>query len=173
MFGRISMKTPICKICLNSEILCAGCQDKVDKGEVSLADIDLVRALNKLSDKYPVMDKIEFRKTMAAQNFMLVVVPKGMAGQFIGRRGIFIKELSDTLGKKIKVIEETPNTKEFVQRALFPARLLGVNVVYTSDKKEAYKVRVLRNDRNKILDKEALEGLFTSVLGGETTIAFE
>ena len=28
----ISMQTPICEVCLKSEILCNGCQDKLDKG---------------------------------------------------------------------------------------------------------------------------------------------
>ena len=111
--------------------------------------------------------------SMVVGGLFLVVVPKGTAGQLIGRGGQFIKKISSELCKNVKVVEETKDNKEIIQRVLFPARLLGVNVVYTASKKEAYKVRVAGVDRNKLVDQNSMEQLFKELLGGETSIVFE
>ena len=167
------MKAPICKICVSSDILCSGCQTKLDKGEVSQHAVEIARALSKLSERYSALDKTEFKKAIGVGDLTVVMVPKGTAGQFIGRGGVFIKELSSRLNKKIKVVEETTNNKELVQKILFPAKLLGVNVVYGPKKSEMYKIRIPKMDRNKVFNKEELETLFSELLEGETSIIFE
>ncbi len=167
------MKAPICKICQRSDILCAGCQAKLDNGEISLHDVEVARALAKLSDRYSAIEKTEFKKAFGIGNLTIIMVPKGMAGQMIGRRGIFIKELSKMLNKKIKIVEETPDNKELIQKVLFPAKLIGVNIVYGPNKTESYKVRVPKEDRNRVFDKELLEKFFSELLKGETSIIFE
>ncbi len=167
------MKAPICRVCVTSDILCTGCEDKLKQGIISQSDVELSRALVKLSERHPILERSEFKQTISFKEMLLVLVPKGMAGNFIGRKGTLIKEISDTLGqRRIKVVEETNNPKEFVQRILYPAHLLGVNVVY-SGKKQIFKVRISQSDRDRIYEKKALEDLFEKLLGSETNIIFE
>ncbi|HIJ98429.1 TPA: hypothetical protein H1005_00605 [archaeon] len=167
------MKAPICRVCVTSDILCTGCEDKLKQGNISQVDIDLARTLSKLAVQHPILEHSEFKSTISFKEMLLVLVPKGMAGNFIGRKGTLIKEISDTLGqRRIKVVEETNNPKELVQRILYPAQLLGVNVVY-SGKKQIFKVRISRADRQRIHEKESLEKLFEKLLGSETNIIFE
>lgn len=167
------MKGPICSVCINSDILCAGCEDKLKNGVISQGDVDLARALTKLVEKHPSLAHSEFKKTISHKDMFLVLVPKGMAGNFIGKRGIFIKELSEILGKlRIKIIEETSNPKELVQKILYPAQLLGVNVVYAGNR-EIFKVRVPLSDRAKIFNKDILEAMFAKLLEKEANIVFE
>ena len=163
----------ICKICKGSDILCSGCQQRLDAGEINEQDVHLARAISRLSERYPALSRADFKKTLNVKDLSVVIVPKGMAGQFIGKGGVFIKELSKDVGKRLKVVEETTNSKELVQKIIFPAKLLGVNVVYNSNKKESYRVRVPRTDRNKIYDQKVLEELFAGLLEGETSIIFE
>ncbi len=167
------MKAPICKVCVTSDILCAGCEDKVKQGEISQSDVDVARALIKLSDRYQILERSEFKQTISVGEMLLVLVPKGMAGNFIGRKGVLIKELSDLIGqKRVKIVEESSNPKDLVQQILYPAQLLGVNIVY-SGKKQLFKVRVPSADHIRIYEKEKLEGLFKKLLGSETNIVFE
>ena len=167
------MKAPICRVCVSSGILCTGCEDKIKQGIISQTDVDLARAIVKLSERYPILGRSEFNRTISIDEMLLVMVPKGMAGNFIGRKGAFIKELSSMLGqKRVKIVEESNNPKELVQRILYPAQLLGVNVVY-SGKKQVFKVRISKSDRERIYAKEKLEGFFEKILGGETSIIFE
>ena len=111
------MKAPICSVCISSDILCTGCEDKLKSGVISQGDIDLARTLIKLSETHPVLEHSEFKRTVSFKELFLVVVPKGMAGTFIGRKGALIKEISDQLGqRRVKVVEETPNPKDFVEK---------------------------------------------------------
>jgi len=168
------MNLPICHECLNSELLCPDCQEKLDSGEISQNEVDFSRSVARLSERYHSFEKAELVKTMHSGNISIVVVPKGTAGNFIGRRGIFIKELSSQLGKRVKVIEETKDVKDAIQNILFPARFLGINVMYASDGKEVYKVRVSKSDIKKIPEPKEFEAIFTELLDkGEARLVFE
>lgn len=167
------MKTPICNICQNSELLCSGCQKKLENGEISEHDVEVARVLYDLSEKFPVLKKAEFKNTIAIDNLTVIVVPKGTAGQMIGRGGVFVKELSSALDRKVKIVEETPNEKELVEKILFPAKLRGINVFYSPNQKKKYKVRVPKKDKRKVYKKEALEDLFSKILEKETRVVFE
>jgi transcription antitermination factor NusA-like protein len=167
------MKTPVCKVCLTSDILCTGCESKFKNGEISEGDILLARALVKLTETHPILEHTEFKRTLSHKDHFLVIVPKGMARNFIGKQGIFIKELGNILKtRRIKIIEETTNPRELVERVLYPANLLGVNVVY-SGKKPSYKVRVPNSDRMRIPDPRTLEELIEKLLNSKTAIVFE
>ena len=89
------MKTPICKICVSSDIMCSGCQAKLDKGEVSQHAVEVARALSKLSERFSALDKTEFKKAIGFEDLTIIMVPKGTAGQFIGRGGVFIKDINN------------------------------------------------------------------------------
>lgn len=167
------MKAPICSVCVSSDILCTGCEDKVKQGIISQHDVDLARAIIRLSAEHPSLEHSEFKQTIPFKDALLVIVPKGMASTFIGRQGFLIKEISNVLGKKrIKVVEETQRPKDFVEKVLYPAQLLGVNVVYDG-KKQQYKIRVAHSDRHKVYAQEELEVLFEKLLGAQTKIVFE
>jgi len=154
-------------------MLCPACESRLKSGEIAQSDIELARTLSVFKDKYPSLEKADFNKTHSVDDLVVVVVPKGSAGSFIGRRGTTIKDLSEHMKKKLKVVEETPDKKELVQRIVYPARLLGVNVLYNADKTESYKVRLSSMDKRRISDAESMKKLFSSLLGGEVSITFE
>lgn len=167
------MKAPICNVCLTSDILCTGCESRLKEGTVSEGDISFARALATLSEAHPILDTVEFKRTIEHAGMFLVVVPRGMLKNLIGRNGVFIKELSKILrAGKLKVVEETSNPRELISKIVYPANLLGVNVVYT-DKKQSYKVRIPNSDRGRIPDKKIYESLFEKLLGLRATIIFE
>ncbi len=174
IFTRITLvKTPICSVCLTSDILCTGCESKFKSGEISEGDILMSRALMKLSESHSTIEHAEFKRTISHKGMFLVIVPRGFARNFIGKNGIFIKELSEILKtRKIKIVEETNNPRELIERIVYPANLLGVNVVYTG-KKPSYKVRIPHADRIRIHDPKVLEELFEQLLNSKTAIIFE
>lgn len=168
------MHLSICQNCLDSGPLCKNCQDKLDSGEISQKDVDFVRSITRLAERYPSFEKADVIKTLHSNNISVVVVPKGTAGNFIGRRGIFIKELSSQLGRRIKVIEETKDIKDTIENILFPARFLGINVIYDSNQAEVYKVRVSKSDMKKVSEHKDLENIFTKLMDkGEVKLVFE
>jgi len=96
------MRLPICGACLESDKLCENCSDKLDKGELQHSDVELSRAMTKVADQHPQLEKAEFLKTHANEDLFVVVVPKGSAGQIIGRKGALIKEICAEMGEANK-----------------------------------------------------------------------
>ena len=161
------MRLPICGACLESEKLCEGCSDRLEKGEIQHSDVELARAMAKVSENHPQLEKAEFLKTHANEDLFVVEVPKGSAGQIIGKKGALIKELCTHMGKRIKIVEETNEKREFVEKVLNPAKMKGITV---GDK--AFKIYVDRMDEKRIGNKTPFEKIFSEVLKGKAEIVF-
>ncbi|HIJ97523.1 TPA: hypothetical protein H1009_00380 [archaeon] len=167
------VKAPICNVCLTSDMLCTGCESKIKGGEITEGDVSFGRALVQLSEVHPVLDHVEFKKTIERSGMFLVVVPRGTLKNLIGKNGIFIKELSKMLkAVRLKVVEETNNPREMIERIVYPANLIGVNIAYNG-KKQSYKVRIPRSEQIRIPNKKAYESLFEKLLGVDSEIIFE
>jgi transcription antitermination factor NusA-like protein len=141
--SNFNMKTPICDICLRSSILCSACESKVKNGEISEADVRVSRALFYASEKFKSLRGITIKKVLETENNILLIPEKGDASKIIGRGGLVAKELTKTLGKNFRVIEETSDKREFIEKMIFPAKVTAMNVLYAEDG-EVLKVMVSR-----------------------------
>ena len=167
------VKAPICNVCLTSDMLCTGCESKIKSGELTDGDVSFGRALVQLSEAHPALDHVEFKKTIEHSGMFLVVVPRGMLKNLIGKNGVFVKELSRILkAARLKIVEETNNPREMIERIVYPANLLGVNIAYAG-KKQSYKIRIPLSEQIKISNKKAYESLFEKLLGIDSEIIFE
>ena len=45
------MQTPICEVCLKSDILCNACQDLLNKGIMTKEEVEIARYIYKLSER--------------------------------------------------------------------------------------------------------------------------
>ena len=163
------MRAPICDMCAGSQGLCGTCKEKLDKGHVGEADISLARGLAALSMEFPSLERAEFTKADQYKNLILIKVPRGTSGQIIGRRGALITALSRHLGKKLKVIEDASDTRKVIEKVLYPAKFLSLNVKGSNN----YKIKVHRFDKHKVDDTESYEALFSDILKGKAEIVFE
>ncbi len=167
------MKGPLCGVCLTSDILCTGCESKLKSGELTDGDVSFSRALVQMAESHPVLENIEFIKTISHSGIFVVIVPRGMLKNIIGKQGVFVKELSRLLGAgRLKIVEETSNPREMVSRIIYPANLLGVNVVF-HEKKQTYKIRIPTADQTRMSDKKPYEHVLEKLLGMKTAISFE
>ena len=166
------MKLPICGDCLEADKLCSACEGKISSGEIQHSDVELARALHKLSFAHPQVEKSEISKTHSHDDLMIIEVPRGGAGHIIGKKGAIIKELSSSMQKRIKVIEETTDKRDFIKKVLHPAELKGLTVG-TSNRKQVYKIRLRNIDMSRIGNTKPFEKLFEKILKGKTEIVFE
>lgn len=164
------MKTPVCESCIATNSLCAGCQEKLDKGVIAPSDLQLARALYKHKEELPSEER-GFLKTIEFSRILLVFTDSPAA--LIGKGGKIVAALSKELGKKIKVVDVNASNKDKVSEILLPARLLGINELFKKEGKE-YRVRLPREDANKLpMDLVSLNKVIETVLGAKTALAFE
>src|SRR3989338_4095320 len=95
-----------CSICINSDILCSGCQRKAESGMISKTDIEVSRTLTKV-----VNTKTDFVRATEHKNQLVIVCEKKDAKLIIGRGGKNVREISKLLGKDVRVIENSDEKK--------------------------------------------------------------
>lgn len=155
------MQTPICEVCLSSGMLCAGCADKLARGEITQTEIDVVRTLYNLSEKIRSLKDVNLRRVIDA-DVLLLVAGTGDGARLVGKGGAVVKELAKQFGKSIRVLEEKSDMRSFANDLISPAALLGINTVFKADG-ESYRLRVLEAHRRRLqMSPETI----TAVLGG-------
>lgn len=144
------MKVPICSFCLKSGIYCSTCREKIEKGEVTPLDLEVAKRLLELESKFPNLKDAEFRGAIETDSLIIIVVGPGDISHFIGPKGKIVKVLSDTLKKKVRVIEGASSTKKTIEDILSPVGVLGVNTIWLPDGSLEKKVRIRKSDSKRL-----------------------
>jgi len=159
------MVLPVCDVCLKSGILCQGCENKLESGEISQLDLDIAKVLFKLGE-----GKLGFKKTIEMGDIVIIITEKEQIGKLIGKSGKIVRELSKTVGKKIRVVGENSDLRAVAKDILAPARVSGINIVYGTDGEEKFKIRVMKEDSRKLPGRLDTLNEIIKMLTGEGTI---
>jgi transcription antitermination factor NusA-like protein len=168
------MKTPICEVCLKSGILCPGCQQKLDNGEVSELDVKIARALHKAAARNKEIRDVSFDRSIQVNGLAILLVDRSDVPAFMGKGGKILKSITNQLKMSIRVLGDMSNPRTVADDLVRPARLLGVNTVYGVDGSTRLKIRVAHDDAQKMpLGLENLEKLIHELTGQEVSVVFE
>lgn len=133
------MKSPICSICLNSDILCTACKEKVDSGLISENNLEILRKINKAAKGITGLENVEIKKVLDTRRVLILICGKDDVEKLVGKGGVIVKKLGRSLDRIIRVVEESDNMRDFLQNLIFPVPILSVGDVYTQ---EGEKIRV-------------------------------
>ena len=165
------MEFPICELCAKSGLLCSTCESKLSSGKITKLDIDISKLIASLSERFP-LEKANVEKTIDAGSVVLLLT-KGEVGALIGKQGTIVRELTNGIGKKVRIVGRSNDMHRIVSDIISPARLLGVNTVFKPDSK-VYKVRISKRDLDKLpMDLPTLQNSLNVLLEAQTTVVFE
>lgn len=165
------MQTPICEICLNSDILCSQCQEKLEQGSISQDEIEISRMLFGMSDKIKSLKDVVLRRAMNSE-IVILVAGKGDGAKLVGKSGVVVKALAKKYEKPIRVLEEG-EFRKFVKNLIQPLPIEGINTLYSSEG-EVVKVRAPLNQKNRLLfSEETFRTLVKSVYNKDAELVFE
>ena len=168
------MKAPICEVCLKSGILCPGCQQKLDKGEVSELDVKISRGLYKASLRTKEIRNITFEKSMVVDRLAILIVGKDDVPVLMAKGGKVLKSISNQIKMKVRVLGNLSDPRTVANDIIRPARLLGVNTVFAVDGSTKYKIRIAKEDQEKLPIKiEDVQSLVNQLTGQEVSVVFE
>jgi transcription antitermination factor NusA-like protein len=163
------MVLPICDVCLKSGMLCQGCENKIKSGEISQMDLDIAKILYRVGD-----GKIGFKKTIEIGDMVIIVTEKDQVGKLIGKSGKIVREISRSIGKKVRVVGENSDLRSVARDILAPARISGINIVYGKDGQEKYKIRVMREDARRVPGKlDVLNDIIQGLTNEKTLVVVD
>jgi transcription antitermination factor NusA-like protein len=120
-----------------------GCENKVKEGKISPLDVKISRILFDLAKNDRGIASINFKRSIEADDLIVILVGKGEISNVVGKGGRMIHRLEEALNSKIRVIEEGADIRKQVQDVLTPAKVLGINILYSGGGEE-YRVRIPR-----------------------------
>ncbi len=164
------MKTPVCEICLKSGILCRSCEDKVKGGSVSETEVKVAGLLLKLSEEKKIPKDVSLKRVLESPKMVVIVCGKGDTAKFIGAGGHTVKRLEKEISKRIMIVEESSDMKEFISNLVKPARVVSTSTVY-KDGEEVMKVVVSKGGQR--ISSDDFNSLMNILYGKSAEIAGE
>ncbi len=163
------MVLPVCDVCLKSGMLCQGCENKLKSGEITQMDLDIAKILYKLGE-----GKIGFKKTVEIGDTVIIVTDKEQVGKLIGKSGKIVREISHSVGKKVRVVGENSDLRAVARDILAPARLAGINIVYGKEGQKKYKIRIMAEDSRRIPGRvDVLNSIIKELTSEDTLVVVD
>lgn len=156
----------ICKICQQSDILCAACAKAVEEGKIKETDVKLHRALNAINREKGY--NLDFVESVDDGQKLYVVVENEHAAKFIGPGGKTINKIAELVGRPIKLLEKASGSDKVVIEKLIGTPVIGVSKVYFGS--ESFKVRV---ERKYMKSVRPLSGVVGKILDKKVNFVFE
>ncbi|MEN3035582.1 MAG: transcription elongation factor NusA [Candidatus Methanosuratincola sp.] len=165
------MKTPICYFCAKSGVLCPRCQEKLDKGEITQADVEVSKWFIDLEAKNPQLKDYSILRTVKLPNMVIVMVSGSSNKALLSKVS---KQLSDEKRISVRIVEKTSSIKRLLEQIVTPARVMGANTVWLPDGSWESTIKMPKSDVRKmpIDPKSAVDAI--RILTGEVIhIVFE
>lgn len=168
------MKLPICYFDAKTKILCPLCKKKLESGEISELDVNLAHDLIELEEKeFPQLKKAEFHKAFKIGDVVFILV-KGSPeiSETVWRR--LARRLSKMNYGRVRIIEKSGELKQIIQKIIYPARMIGINIVYYPDGTSEYYIRVPQRDMRKLpYSQDIIERAIKMITGMKVKIMAE
>ena len=143
------MKAPLCEECLKSKNLCNTCNEVAKKNSMTKDELDVLRFIYKLSEKTPSLKEVNIVKVLN-HNVLLIITGRGDAAKVVGKGGSVVKLIAKKFKKSIRILEEAPDFRNFVEDLVNPANISGINTLYR-DNEEITRIRVPEFQKNHML----------------------
>jgi len=173
------VKIPLDYICVRTGVLCPRCRRLVESGAVSEFEINVMKNLIELEENDP-----EFRQFL--NDFTYIKAYKYgdallILGEFVSKQDQRIlqrlaKALGEKLDMKVRIVSvaSKKDIKSLVSQLIFPARVLGVNIIWLPDGSHQYIIRIPRTDlRYMPLSTDSIEKFIEAVSGENVKIRIE
>lgn len=166
------MRLPVCRIDIQSDLLCPSCQEKLEKGEIDQFDIEFSRWLIDKTNTYPSLEQIDLRRAMRVGSRLLLIVKKKNKDVITSIDG-FLEDAEETYGE-VLVIESPVKLRTLVRMLIHPSIEVGVNSLYLPDGMKESIVILKGTDRDRIpYSKTDLREIVSAVIGESVLFEYD
>ena len=152
---KVVLKTPICTFDAKTGILCNLCENKLESGEITQADVDSSIILSKLAQKDPLINKMTLVSAIEIE-IEQVLLLKNSDVRLIRSNDNLSKIINNAFGKSVWIIESDSNDRRFLENLFHPIHLESVNFVWLPDDSKLTRIVIEKSAFAKIV-KNKLE----------------
>jgi transcription antitermination factor NusA-like protein len=169
----LPVRLPICNFDATTGILCANCESRLKRGEISMAEVEASKAVVVLADRIPELGKVTLRRAFGVGGaYVLEFDQKDIAA--IRSNPAVYTELEGALKGKVWVVGAGGSDRRFLEDIFFPAKVLTVNTVWLPDGGKKTKVIVpARRSERRIGDFDKLREAVKQARGIELLVETE
>ncbi|MEM2929410.1 MAG: hypothetical protein QW797_00865 [Thermoproteota archaeon] len=136
------MKIPFCDFCVKSGSLCQKCKELIDSGRNSALDLTLSRILLEEAGRMHELDKVEFRKAYAEDDFLLVLSNNEGVKVFRDREELKERIRRETGVEKVIVVDYRKDQKRKLEELVYPLRIVGLSKVWLPGNMMEFKILI-------------------------------
>ena len=163
------MRGPVCPSDVKTGKLCIICQAKLKAGQINELDLKVLKAAQKFENrKFLIATELVRAFDLGG---MALVFARGNVGALIGKGGKNIKVLENELGKRVRIIEISKDSRDIVQQVVGRVRISAVNKVFMREG-ELLKVILDERDKKMLAQKEKFEEILGKILGKPIKLSF-
>jgi transcription antitermination factor NusA-like protein len=127
------VKTILDAFCVKSGILCRRCEEKLDKGQITELDLKVIQRIVELEKENPVLEDVTYHRAVEADDMMVVLVDKKDMPKLLGGGAKVVRDLSETFGKRVKLISFGGDDRGFLEDLFSPLSILTINTIWIPD----------------------------------------
>ena len=168
------VKTILDAFCVKSGILCRKCQEKIEKGQITDLDLKIIRLLTELERENPALQDVTYHKAVEAENNAVILVDRRDMGKILSGGAKTVHAISDSLGKKVKILSYGGDDRQFLEDLLSPVSILTLNTIWIPDGSTETKVILSgRQPRRMPVDLEMVKAFAKQLRNMSLRIEFE
>jgi len=169
----LPLRIPICAFDAKTGILCAKCQAKLSAGQISQPDIVVSKALVKLAESTPELNRAALLRSYEIDGNYLLEMEQADAAAMRAKPEIKQK-LEELLKGRVWVIGTSNSDRQFLEELFYPIRILTVNTVWLPDGSKLTKVIIPGRRPERLKGEiEVLKGIVKQVKGIELLVESE
>ena len=168
------VKTILDAFCVKSGILCRRCEEKLEKGQVTELDLKVIQRIVELEKDNSILEDVTYHRSVEAQDMMAILVDRKDLPKLLGGGAKVVKDLSQTFGKRVKLISFGGDDREFLEDLFSPLSILTINTVWIPDGSTETKVILTgRRPRNMPVNLEMVRKIAQDLKGMTLRVEFE
>jgi transcription antitermination factor NusA-like protein len=168
------VKTILDAFCVKSGILCRRCEEKLQKGLITQLDLKVIERIVELEKDHPVLQDVTYHRSVEAADMMAILVDKKDLPRLLGGGAKVVKELSQSFGKRVKLIGFGGDDRAFLEDLFSPLSIFTINTVWIPDGSTETKVILSgRKPRNMPVDLEMVQMIAKDMRGMTLRVQFE
>lgn len=126
---KLPVRLPICNFDAKTGMLCANCESRLHRGEISKADVEASKAVVMLADKLPELGRVTLKRAFEVGGAYVLEFERQDLAAIRSNSSIYA-ELEGALQGKVWVVAAGSSDRKFLEDIFFPAKVLTVNTVW-------------------------------------------